>query len=505
MTNNKILPHHIEIECKIIHLMLQNVNVVDEMIEGGFSLEFFDIVHQEIIENIYDEYNSSGNKRLLTRDTYRQKLLDKGLGGNAIISLQTYDKCLFGSYADINDLGTLKEQLKESFVARKVHNCIQEFTDNCKHSGFLPATEVLSEKLVDVLTISETRRSTYVSGAELKDKYIEYLENARANPESIIRCGIKEIDDVVAAGFRPMHFTLFVADIGGMKTSMMINIGLNIAEGNEKNPGRKVLFIPLEMPEFDLMNRIVSNRTGIDSAVLLKPQNLTVEDMNKIRNHDMWIKSQTKFHMLVEDNRTSVSSLINAIKSKTKDLRPEVVIIDYIDNVQADITYGTQRHLAIGEILKSLRFLGKKYKFHIISAAQMNRAAIKALKEGNEDAVDSTSIYGSHQYSADCDTIFALMYVKNEPDKLKIHTIKSRHGPSKQTKDLIIHPNLCQIMSSENDGKMLNDTDINFEHTLQNDKDETVENESVEFSGAVGGTEDDSTNQHELDDLMNMG
>jgi hypothetical protein len=82
-----------------------------------------------------------------------------------------------------------------------------------------------------------------------------------------------------------------------------------------------------------------------------------------------------------------------------------------------------------------------------MTAAQMGRETIKKLRDGGDSSViDSTAVRGSHEYSADSDTVFALTKVRDETDKINIITIKSRHGP-KQDGQLKVVPDRCLISS----------------------------------------------------------
>ena len=123
---NKKGDHHIETERKIIHLMLKSKNAIDELIDEGYGIEFFDPNHQPIIESIYKSFIDSSQRRLLTRDAYRQYLIDRPEKIDIMLSLSVFDKCLVGVYAKPDDLGVLKKQLVEAFIARKSHVAFEQ-------------------------------------------------------------------------------------------------------------------------------------------------------------------------------------------------------------------------------------------------------------------------------------------------------------------------------------------------------------------------------------------
>ena len=457
---NESLKHQsADIERKIIYLMLNFKAVIDELLDSNVTSDFFESIHQPLVDSIYKEYISSDYKRLLTRDAYRQILKESGASGDPHLDLTIYDKCDLGVNSQFDDLGYLKRELIENFIAKRSHCFLDEFSAEVKKGGYKFAALNFVDKLQSTLAFTEVKHTVFASLDELKDDYIKQLKEVRDNPKLVIRCGIPEIDEAVNVGFQPQHLTLFVADVGHHKTNIMLNIALNIFE-----KGHTVLFIPLEMSKEDLINRIVANRVGISFNKLASPEQLTDDELSTVEKAKIWLDTQPgKFCILDADERTSVSSLKREIEKHTMVYKPKVVIIDYIANLKPDVRFGQRNDLEIGEILKSLCFLGKKYGFHIISAAQMGRAAIKALREGRENAIDSTSIRGSHEYSADATTIFVLMKCAGEDDRLKIQNIKARHGRSGYTGELRVDADRCLISSTCGTLQLTSQSDIEME------------------------------------------
>lgn len=448
---------HIAVEQKIIHLMLQHRDVVEEMIDAGYSADFFSSSHHRLIEAIYDEFLTSNGKRVLTRNSYKQILLKSGIKGDIFTYLTVFDKCFLQAYATYDDLGQLKIAFRESYIARKVDTCLQSFVKDIKKTGWYSAACGLVDGMQDTLSMVETRRAVFASVNDMQSEYIQNLEFTRANPGTIVKCGIEEIDNAVNVGFKPQHLTLFVADVASHKTNLMLNVGMNLAD-REHN----VLFIPLEMNRLDLLNRMVARKCKIHFSRLARPDCLSETELKEIKEAKMWANKH--FYILDADERTSVSKLKREIEKHAFVFKPAVVIIDYIANLEPDVRFGGRNDLEIGEILKSLRFLGKKYGFHIISAAQMGRSAIRTLKEKGLDnsnaAPDSTSIRGSHEYSADADTIFTLMKVPDEDDKLKIYTLKARSGPSGHMQTLHVQPEFCFIEGESATYNLAKATDV---------------------------------------------
>ncbi len=461
---------HIDVERKIIHLMLRYLDSIEEMVAAGLTSQFFDKVHHPLVQAIYNEYLNSDRKRLLTREHYRSTLSAQGLGGGVVLAMRVYDKCCVGVTATTDDLGMLTRQLIDLYVARCSHEFFEAFRVDAKKKGEAEAARNLVEKMNSALTPLDTRKSEFYMIEDLKDDYLCQFEKRLANPEDRIICGIPEIDDPMNVGFRPGQLTLVAADVGGFKSTLMMNIALHLYEKYNCN----ILFIPLEMSGDDLMNRIISNRTGISFEKIMRPSyrssdgkvipNITPEEVQIIKEATIWFNRSQKFAILDCSERTSVGYIRREIEQRIHFFKPSVIVVDYIALMSSDRDFGGRNDLEIGEILKSLRLLGRKYGFHILSAAQIGRAALtKMRQEGfNSVQLDSTALRGSHEYSADADTIFALYPVPDEPDKLKIFTLKARHGPSGKTNELRLKAECCQILSTKDTEIMEEGTDFDL-------------------------------------------
>lgn len=296
-------------------------------------------------------------------------------------------------------------------------------------------------------------RGQSLNRAVLK-KIAKYLKNdselINISTSDIVWDKIKNISDIgehetfdIAM---PVEHNFVVDGFITHNTNVMLNVALNIAE-----KGHEVLFVPLEMQWRDLLNRTVCARTGITNLALARPQDMSDDDIKKIENHAMWNSNLKNFYILESKDNFSVKTMRREIEKRISFFKPKILFVDYADIFETDSHRGIERHLEINEMIKSLRALGRKYNFSIVTAAQMNRANIKALRESKgEIKIGSDALHGSHGYSAYANTIFALIKVPNEPNRLMIHTIKARDGASSQTSELSVDPSRCLISSSVN-------------------------------------------------------
>lgn len=479
---------HMEVEQKLLHLMLEYPSAVEEAMSRGVTADMFDPHHANLVLAIYREYERTEG-HALTREAYRELLVEQskeGLIKAKEISprMSVYDKARISTTADRDEIYHLLRSLREACVAREFPVLLQKVNKNIEDKGFLYAVSELSEEIERLLALTETRTTRLVSLDEIKDEYINKLDDLRKNPRQLVRSHFSELDSAINVGFLPQGLTLFVADVGGYKTTTMLNVALNIYEFDNK----PVMFIPLEQGWFEITNKLVSNRAKIHADRLARPEFLTDEDMEKIKQVKLWMKNSYKFCVLDTDERISPSALRAEIKKHLNYFRPAVVVIDYIANLRSDRQF--ERHdLEIGEILKDLRFMGKKFGFHVISAAQMGRDTIKRLRKEEDAVPDSTAPRGSHEYSADADNIIALLPA-DEPDIINCYVIKARYGKKGVTFTLRVDGGYSKVSSTDLKSHIVDPTTNSLDdiHDLINTPASKIEEEienDLEF-GAMG-------------------
>lgn len=358
------------------------------------------------------------------------------------------------------DLDVLIEECKNFFYFRFLKHELDEIK-NDKSPNFHNKLYKLNENISKCLSINASSNFDFHDTSENFSPFIENLKSIAKSPEKRIVCGIKEIDDCMVVGFRPGTLTLTVADVGGGKSTMMLNIAYNLYK-----KGYNVLFLPLEMPWEEIYKKFLSRETLIEFEKFARPELMTDRDWEVLEKKCKEIESLKQRLMWGDiSSRPTVSEIKSAVESKLHYFKPDVVVIDYIANIKPDSR--VDNWLAIGDILKDLRAFGKQYGFAILSAAQMTRDGIKKLKNDKDQTKSpgSEDLRGSHEYSADADNIFAQSPCQEEPNrKMLLYCIKARYG--KKTFDgknyaiLDFYPEFSKIESSTSYSFDINDDDF---------------------------------------------
>lgn len=428
-----------KIEKEFISLLLKNKDLVGDWIESQLKIEHFDKQHYHILTAILIAFN---NDVLLTRKTFLD-YIDNFINSKNESQLQEFVYNSINSLpSNRNDFPNLLNKILDLHIKKSAINFIQEFSNNLEKGDPKLSVKKLTEKLSDLSSDSIQKNAiTYESVNDFSNIYINDLKKKRTEGEDNskqIKCHIKEIDDAMSIGFDAGTLTLFCSDVGGFKTSMMLNIGMNIWELSKKN----VLFVPLEMPKKLMYQKFLSRKLKIDSNKLAKPHLLSEEEYKLIEQSKKIIdetseKCGSKFYIMEAPEQVPVSVIKREIEKHIEIFKPQLVVIDYIANLIPDqYTKKERDDLQTGAMLKYLRTMGKpgsvtEEGFAIVSGAQIGREALKRVRRSaaNKASFHSEDLRGSHELSADADNIFAQMEDPQQlGHRLWVFCVKSRYG-----------------------------------------------------------------------------
>jgi replicative DNA helicase len=346
----------------------------------------------------------------------------------------SFDKC-FISKADINDLPHLITSTIEKYIDSSVTVALDVFKTSRSQKGTLPAVKQFVETCDSLLVGASTGEKTFFQDirdlSEIQFKYLDDVVHDRIEEIAPILTGIREIDYTMATGLERGTLTLFCADVGCFKRAMMLNIGMNVWE-----QGHDVLFVPLEMHKDQMWRRMIARDARVNSRFLTTDikGKLTEEHLDKIKKcKEGWRSRPAKFFMMEEPGNTTVHTIQKMIERHVDLIKPRLVVIDYVANLEAHKNRYGRNDLEIGDMLKTMRQMGKAGNFAVISGAQLGRDALKRIRKdgANKDkpTINSEDIRGSHEYAADADNIYAQLKSTSQPTQLlDLYAVKCRNG-----------------------------------------------------------------------------
>jgi replicative DNA helicase len=304
--------------------------------------------------------------------------------------------------------------------------------------------EVIDRSEAVLFSISQHRvsRDLVAIKQALADYYdrIAYLYEHRGEPLGI-PTGFIDLDKLLG-GLQRSDLTIIAARPGVGKTSLLLGLALTAARRFKQ----KVAVFSLEMSNEQLVQRLMSSETGIDS------QRLRLGDLQESE----WPKfveaaGRLSDTMLFIDDTPGISAL--QLRTKARRLHAEygldLVMVDYLQLMSGDFR-SENRVQEISYISRALKGLARELNVPVIAASQLSRAVeqrhdkrpiLSDLRESGsieQDADVVMFIYRDEMYNEDTE-------MKNIAD---IIVSKHRHGPT-GTVQLFFRKQLAQFVDAE--------------------------------------------------------
>ena len=255
---------------------------------------------------------------------------------------------------------------------------------------------------------------------------LEKIEKASKNKGTVtgIPTGFLDLDYKLS-GLQPSDLILVAARPSMGKTAFVLNIAQHVAFKSD----RYVAVFSLEMSKEQLVNRLFSLESQVDSQSL-RTGNLKDADWEKLIESAGIIG---KSHLIIDDT-PSIS--VTELRSKCRKFKLEhgldLLIIDYLQLMSGSIGgRSDSRQQEISDISRSLKAVARELNVPVIALSQLSRAVeqrpdhrpmLSDLRESGaieQDADVVMFIYRDDYYNKDTET----------PNQAEIIIAKQRNGP----------------------------------------------------------------------------
>ncbi|MDF2548790.1 MAG: DnaB domain protein helicase domain protein [Anaerosolibacter sp.] len=195
--------------------------------------------------------------------------------------------------------------------------------------------------------------------------------------------------DMATAGLHREEVTTIAARPSVGKSALALQMGKKLARN-----GLKVLIISREMSKLQIGKRLIASETGINGNKLRRG-GLNDNDWSSIGKGISVLTST--MDMIID----TTSDNITAIRSKVREKKADVLIIDYLQLLRGGKRYQS-REQEVSEISRDIKALALEFKIPVIQLAQLNRNAelkrpTKAdLRESGSIEQDSDNIVFLH-------------------------------------------------------------------------------------------------------------
>lgn len=428
----KLAPHSKESEMMVLGCMLTSTNALSIAADGLNDTDFYFTENQIIFQVLKGDYvnDRPADVHLVCEELRRQERLKNVGGVGYVTTLAQYA----GTSAHIEEyvkelkeiaynrkasklgeemaLAFLKRPNNPKEIAEKFHQKLRDLSKGHSPDDMISIGEILSG----------SRSSTDPS--PLIDRLQARQEFSKANGGKPFMTGLPtgfiDLDKKVTV-LKDTNLVVLAARPAMGKTAL----GLNIASNVCLEQGFSVAFISLEMGRDQLVERLLSAKTGIAGE---KIERGTFDD-SEFRKIEEELHALDKANFFIYDQNCST---ITQVVSKARKLKEEkdirLLVIDYIQ-LMGNGGDSENRQNEVAEISRSLKALARELKIPILCIAQLSRK----VEERSDKRPLLSDLRDSGQIEQDADVVIFILRREyydpsDKPGQAEIIVAKNRHG-----------------------------------------------------------------------------
>ena len=416
----RILPHSEEAERSVIGCMIMSRDAIlaaSELLSGE---DFYQQQLGVVFDAMVELFNEGKPVDLVT---LQDRLKEKDLPPE-ITSMEFVRDLLNAvpTSANVRHYATI---VSEKAVLRRLIKLSEEIENEC-YLNKEPVEVILEETEKRMFKLLQQRNSgDYVPIRQVVMNTLENIERASKTKGNVtgLATGFTDLD-YKTSGFQPSDFILVAARPSMGKTAFVLNIAQYMAFKKDK----AVAIFSLEMSREQLMNRLFSMESKVDSQSL-RTGNLKDEEWSKLIESAGIIGESN----LIIDDTPGIS--IAEMRSKCRKYKLEhgldIIIIDYLQLMTGSGRGSDSRQQEISDISRSLKALARELNVPVVALSQLSRA----VEQRTDHRPMLSDLRESGAIEQDADVVMFIYrddyYNKDSEDKgiAEIIIAKQRNGP----------------------------------------------------------------------------
>ena len=416
----RVLPHSVEAEQSVIGSMLMDREAIISASEIVTGADFYQHQYGVMFESMVELFNEGKPVDLVT---LQNRLKEKDVPPE--VSSLEFVRDIVTTVPTSANVKTYANIVREKAVLRRLIKVNEEIEGLC-YAGKDKLEYILSHTEKAVFDLLQSKGSgEFVPIRQVALNLLEKIETATKNQGTVTGVPTGFIDlDYRTSGFQPSDFILIAARPSMGKTAFVLNVVDHVAV----KKGLPCMVFSLEMSKEQLVNRMLSMESNVDSQKL-RTGTLTDADWDAVVE-GIGVIGNSK---LIIDDTPGIS--IMDLRSKCRKMKLEyglsVVIIDYLQLMSGSGKGGENRQQEISEISRSLKALARELNAPVIALSQLSRACetrpdhrpmLSDLRESGaieQDADVVMFLYRDDYYNKDTDM----------PNIAEVIIAKQRNGP----------------------------------------------------------------------------
>ena len=264
--------------------------------------------------------------------------------------------------------------------------------------------------------------------------------------------GFSKLDDLLG-GLEGGDMIVIGARPGVGKSALVTQITSNMAAR-----GKRIGFYNLEMQEKQVYERFIVAQSGIRLTRLRRAKKFLGDEKERFDRANEELMKRDSIVI------TTGSKAMSEIRSESRHMGYDIIIIDYLQLLKADKSYRGNRYAEVGSISKAIKALAMELNIPIIALSQLNR--VSEARETKEPTMAELREAGDIEQDA---SVIMLLWNISQDDNSKkgCKVEKNRQGrPGKEI--LRFDGDLMQFVESEESVKeaqewaRVNDDDCPF-------------------------------------------
>lgn len=363
LEKGKIPPQAVDLEESVLGAMMIDKKGVDETIDLLKPDVFYKEAHKNIFEAIYKLFESNQPVDLLTVSSQLKKDKKLEASGGEYYLIQLTQKVSSSAHIEYHARIILQKYIQRSLIQISNEIIEESYDESTDVFDLLDHAEAKLYEVTqgNIKRSSETAQSLVIQAK----KRIEEISNKEGL--SGIPAGFEKLDKITS-GWQPSDLIIIAARPGMGKTALTLSMARNIAVGQNI----PVAFFSLEMSSVQLITRLISSETGLNSEKL-RTGNLQTHEWEQL---NVKVKGLEKAPLFIDDT-PSIS--IFDLRAKARRLSSQhgiqLIIIDYLQLMTSGASQKNgNREQEISTISRNLKALAKELNIPVIALSQLSRA-----------------------------------------------------------------------------------------------------------------------------------
>lgn len=431
----QLIPHNRDAEESVIGAVLINPESYYDVAQFLVPDDFY--IHRN--RWIWEAFNRLHEKRApIDLVTVTDDLDQRGQLGE--IGGQAYLTSLIGKVPTSLHAEAYGHIIEENAIRRRMLMAANDMA-KLAYDQSTALDHVIDESEKAVFGISERRvRHDLQPIQAVLSSYFDHVDELSRRSDDIfgVPTGLKDVDTLLG-GLQKSDLLIVAGRPGMGKTGFLLGVAKNAALQHKKH----VAIFSLEMSNEQLVQRLISQETGIDSQTLRSGK--LSDDQWPLFTHAIEVLSDT--HIFLDD-----TPAITPLQLRTKcrrlhlEYRLDLVIVDYLQLMSGDIR-NDNRVQEVSYISRYLKVLARELNIPVLAAAQLSRA----VEQRADKRPQLSDLRESGSLEQDADIV---MFI-HRPDAMEkdsprqnvaeLIVAKHRNGPTHPGIEMIFMPTLAKF------------------------------------------------------------